>query len=82
MRDDIGDQLVRKFAISDSFVIKTKSVKNKRGFCLVAGLIRLYVRWKFLVMRLSGFMATRMTLKAFIRLKMANGIRVSWINGF
>ena len=28
MREDIGDQLVRKFAISDSFVIKTKLVKN------------------------------------------------------
>lgn len=28
MREDIGDQLVRKFAISDSFVIKTKLVKD------------------------------------------------------
>lgn len=28
IRDDIGDQLVRKFAISDSFVIKTKSVEK------------------------------------------------------
>ena len=28
MREDIGDQLVRKFAISDSFVIKTKLVKH------------------------------------------------------
>ena len=57
IRDDIGDQLVRKFAISDSFVIKTKSVE-KLARLLLGGRVDAVVYdtevFKHAVMRFGG----------------------------